>query len=424
VSLRKNELHLLKIVDGLRDEIVDCTLRLVAKDSTLGNEQGALAVMENRLRSLGFDPVRVPIDKNSLASHPGYAPVPWEFENRYNIVTVRTADADGGRSALFNGHLDVVHPGLIDHWKTHPFQPLVREGRIYGRGAGDMKAGVAAMTYALHAIDKANFGLRAPVTLETVIEEECSGNGALACVASGYTADAVLIPEPFGPTLLTHQLGVLWFKISVQGAATHVLAAGAGVNAIEKSFKIISALRALEADLNSGERPPAYSNISHPINLNVGVMSGGVWPSSVPSSAEFHCRLSYFPGMSFETIRERINNTLKKVVLDDPWLSHWPPKIDYYGFRSDGHSISRELPALNVLNDCHRTLIGEEATEYVATCTTDLRAFHFYGNTQATCYGPEAENIHGANESVNIDSVVHVARAYSLFLARWCGLSE
>ena len=106
-----------------------------------------------------------------------------------------------------------------------------------------MKSGVAAMTYAVHAVEKAGFGLQAPVTLEAVIEEECCGNGALACMAAGYDADAVLIPEPFGPTILTSQLGVLWFKVTVEGRPVHVLEAPAGTNSIEKSFLIIQALR-------------------------------------------------------------------------------------------------------------------------------------------------------------------------------------
>jgi len=69
-------------------------------------------------------------------------------------------------------------------------------------------------------------------------------------------------------------------------------------------------------------------------------------------------------------------------------------------------------------------LTGEEAEEYIATCTTDLRAFIHFGQGQATCFGPVAENIHAANERVNIDSVMHVVRTYALFLARWCGLVE
>jgi acetylornithine deacetylase len=129
-----------------------------------------------------------------------------------------------------------------------------------------MKSGVAAMVYALHAVKKAGFGLNAPVTIETVIEEECSGNGALACIAAGYDADAVLIPEPFGPAILTPQVGVAWFKVTVNGVPRHVLEAPAGTNAIEKNYPVIDGLRRLESELKAGDIPAAYDGIDHPIN--------------------------------------------------------------------------------------------------------------------------------------------------------------
>jgi acetylornithine deacetylase len=287
-----------------------------------------------------------------------------------------------------------------------------------------MKAGVAAMTYAVKAVADAGFGLRAPVTLEAVIEEECSGNGALACIQAGHDAEAVLIPEPFGPTILTHQVGVLWFKVTVAGAARHVLAAGAGVNAIETCFPVISALRGLEAELNEGPRPEAYRDIDHPLNLNIGIFKGGSWPSSVPDTAEFHGRLSYFPAAQFDDIRQKIIRTVTQAAAENPWLADNPPVVEFYGFRSDGHGVDRRLPALATLNGCHRTLTGADAATYIATCTTDVRAFHHFGRGQATCYGPVAENIHGANERVHLGSVMQTAKTYALFLARWCGLVE
>jgi acetylornithine deacetylase len=134
--------------------------------------------------------------------------------------------------------------------------------------------------------------------------------------------------------------------------------------------------------------------------------------------------LSYFPGISFQEIKEQIIRAVERASTADPWLSENPPKIEFYGFRSDGHSISKDLTALRTLNDSHQALTGNEAAEYIATCTTDLRAFIHFGRGQATCYGPIAENIHAANERVNIDSVIHVARVYALFLARWCELVE
>jgi acetylornithine deacetylase len=380
--------------------------------------------MKNELIKLSFSPVTVPIDPSRLADHPGFAKVPWSYEHKYNVVAVRPPDGNSGNSVLFNGHLDVVDPEPVSFWESDPFEPAIKDGRIFGRGAGDMKSGVAAMTYAVHAVEKAGFGLQAPVTLEAVIEEECCGNGALACLAAGYDADAVLIPEPFGPTILTNQLGVLWFKVVVEGKPVHVLEAPAGTNAIEKMFPIVQALRTLESDLNASDIPQTYQHISHPINLNIGIINGGNWPSTVPAQAEMHCRLSYFSNISYETMRRRIIETIKNVASDDPWLSDNPPMTTFYGFRSDGHSVSRHMPAFDTLNECHKILSGRDAEEYIATCTTDLRAFHFFGKGQCTCFGPTGGNFHGADEWVDVSSIIHTAKTYALFLSRWCGLSE
>lgn len=423
-DIDKREKRIVDTVDILADDMVDFTSRLVAEPSTLGNEMSVLEVMENEFEKLGFSAERVSIDPVLLKKHPGFASVPWKYENRYNVVAVERPAGTGGRSALFNGHLDVVSPEPIGFWEQNPFDPQIRDGWLYGRGAGDMKSGVAAMTYGVHAVKKAGFGLNAPVTIETVIEEECSGNGALACLQAGHDAEAVLIPEPFGPTILTNQLGVLWFKVNVKGSPSHVLSAPAGTNAIEKSYYLIDALRQLEADLNQEKIPDAYHQIDHPLNLNIGIMHGGDWPSTVPAEAEFHCRMSYFPGETYAKICRQITETVELAAKADPWLCKNPPKIEFYGFRSDGHSISRDLPALSMLSGCHKSLTGHDATECIATCTTDLRAFQHFGKAQATCFGPVAKNIHAANERANIESIIHVARTYALFLARWCGLAE
>lgn len=420
----RREERIVQAVEALADDILDFSCRLVAQRSTLGDENSVIREMEGELSRLSFRPVPVSLDSHSLATHPGYAPVPWSLRGRANVVCTREASGSGGRSALFNGHLDVVSPEPLALWDRDPFRPEVCDGWLYGRGAGDMKSGVAAMTYAVHAVEKAGFGLRAPVSVEAVIEEECSGNGSLACLAAGYDADAILIPEPFGATLLTSQLGVLWFKVVVRGRPSHVLAAGSGRNAIEKCGPLIAALRDLEEELNRKDVPPAYRGVEHPLNLNIGILRGGDWPSTVPAEAEFHGRLSFFPGVSYESVRLRIVEVVAESARRDPWLAESPPEVEFYGFRSEGHTLSRNLPALATLNDCHSTFAGSDAPDYIACCTTDLRAFHHFGRGQATCYGPVAENIHAANERVRIDSVIQVARIYSLFLARWCGLAE
>ncbi len=421
--MNKIEKQIVDSIDNFSDDILDFTSRLVVEPSTLGNEASALEVMEAELKKLSFDPTRILIDQAELSQHPGFAPVPWSYEGRYNVAARREPSAEGGRSVIFNGHLDVVSPEPVKLWDRDPYDPVERDGWLYGRGAGDMKSGVAAMTYAVHAVEKAGFGFKAPVTIEAVIEEECGGNGALACVAAGHDAEAVLIPEPMGLAILTAQLGVLWFKVSLTGVPRHVHEAQAGVNAIEKCIPLIAALRELEAEMNL-EVHPIYEGIQHPINLNIGVIKGGDWPSTVPAAAEFHCRLSFFPGTTYDQTRQRILDTITRATRQDPWLAENQPQVEFYGFRSEGHVEERNQPAFNTLNDCHREMFGRDAEDTISTATTDVRAYHHYASAQATCYGPEAEYIHAANERVKIDSVIHTAKVYALFLERWCGIVE
>ncbi len=420
----KREKQILAAVDALADDILDFTCRLVAEESTVGREQSVLDVMASELGRLGLVPRRITIDPGSLASHPGFAPVPWDYTDRYCLVATQEAAGTGGKSVLFNGHLDVVSAEPLSFWERDPFDPVIKDGWLHGRGAGDMKSGVAAMVYAVQAVTRAGFGLAAPVTIEAVIEEECSGNGALACLAAGYDGEAVLIPEPFGPTILTSQLGVLWFKVTVSGVPRHVLAAGSGVNAIEKCFPIFEALHRLEDDLNRERRPAAFRDMAHPVNLNIGMIRGGEWPSTVAARAEFHGRLGFFPGTRYEDIARRVRDTIASASAGDRWLRENPPTVEFYGFRSEGHSVAPDLPAFTTLAGCHRDLTGREARPYAATCTTDLRVFHSFGRGQATCFGPVARNIHAANEAVRVDSVLHTARTYALFLSRWCELTD
>ncbi|OGR11399.1 MAG: hypothetical protein A2097_02980 [Desulfobacula sp. GWF2_41_7] len=422
--LNIQEKKIIETIDSLTDDMIEFAIRLVAEPSTLGHETCAVTVMKKELDRMGFSTSLVPLDRGKLAGHPGFAPVPWSLENRNNLIGILPAESAGGNSALFNGHLDVVSAGNPDFWTRDPFSPTVIDGWLYGRGSGDMKSGIAAMVYGSYAVKKAGFGLCAPLTIEGVIEEECSGNGAIACLAEGYDAKAVLIPEPFGPTILTDQLGVLWFKIKLSGRPAHVQKASSGINAIEKCYTLIDSLRHLEVRLNESDIPAAYTGMEHPINLNIGVIEGGDWPSTVPSEAQFHARLSFFPEMSYERICSLIEKNIRLAAGKDPWLRDNPPVVEFYGFRSEGHSLSRDLPAFKVLDDCHRSLTKEDAKSYVSTCTTDLRAFHRFGSGQPTCYGPVAENIHGIDERVHLESVINVARAYALFIARWCRLAD
>ena len=165
----------------------------------------------------------------------------------------------------------------------------VRDGDwLYGRGSGDMKAGLVAMTGAVRALKRAGYAPQAPVQLQSVVEEECTGHGALQCLLAGARADACVIPEPHPDHVTVAQVGVLWFHVDIAGIPAHAArASGLGFNAIDAAGDVLDALRRLEVRLNENP-PPPFDTFEHPINFNPGVISGGDWPSTVAAT----CTLS------------------------------------------------------------------------------------------------------------------------------------
>ena len=162
-----------------------------------------------------------------------------------NVVATHRPRQVTGRSLILNGHIDVVPTGPRSGWSRDPYEPAVIDGWMYGRGVADMKAGLSANLYALLALRALGMQPAAPVYLQSVVEEECTGNGALACLQRGYRADAAFITEPLEPKLMRAQVGPIWFQVQVTGDPQH--ASGgfheAGANAIEKAYVLICALK-------------------------------------------------------------------------------------------------------------------------------------------------------------------------------------
>jgi acetylornithine deacetylase len=326
---------------------------------------------------------------------------------------------------ILNGHIDVVPTGPHEMWTTPPFEPSIRDGRLYGRGAGDMKAGLAATVGALDALRAIGLQPAAPVYLQSVVEEECTGNGALACLHRGYRADAAIIPEPFNHTLMVAQLGVMWFRLAITGTPAHVLDTTSGRNAIEAAYTLVQHLKRLEAAWNAptcSHRHPAFDDHAHPAQFNLGRIEGGEWASSVPTSCTVDMRVGFFPGQSTESVRAALTQAVAEACQTDPALAGVEAEIIFNGFQAEGFALDRNEPMMRLLADSHRAICHSEPHEVAMTCTTDARFFTLYGDTPATCYGPEASRIHGIDESVSLDSLRDVTRVLALFIAAWCGV--
>jgi acetylornithine deacetylase len=419
------ERDLLAACDDLQPELQRLLAALVRFPSTLGEEAGAQDYMEGLFQGMGLQVDRFAVDDRELAGMPGYAPSLGHWTRHDNVVGEYRPRTVTGRSLIFNGHIDVVPVGSADMWTNPPFEPVVRDGRMYGRGSGDMKAGIAAYVMAFLALRRLGLAPAAPVWFQSVVEEECTGNGALACLYRGYRADAAIIPEPFDQSILAAQVGVLWLSVEVLGRPAHVLDVSRGINAIEAAFALYRGLQGLRDDWNRPEaRHPAFLEVARPINFNLGRIEGGEWTSSVPTRCVMDIRCGFYPGVTVAQAKAAVEARLADTARTQPGLEGVQYRVRYAGLQSEGVVVERAQPAMETLVRAHEHVMGTQPEWLASTATTDVRVFNLYGDTPATCYGPESSHIHGIDESVSLESTRRVTQVLALYLARWCGVQK
>jgi acetylornithine deacetylase len=408
----------------LDDAVVRCSERafsflerMVAAPSTVGAEGRAQDIVSEELDRLGFTvrslPIPAEIEDDELAGVPQAS-----YDGRCDVVGA--IGGAGGPSLLVNGHIDVVPAEEPDLWTTPPFEPRVLEGRLYGRGAGDMKGGLAMATLAIEALLSVDpDAIRGSLGVVSVVEEECTGNGTLAAARAGVLADAVLIPEPTDLRMLVAGVGILWLEIEVDGEAAHAQTADAAVNAIDSAFSIVGALRDLEREMNARVEDPAMDGVAHPYNVNVGTFRAGDWASSVPARSHLRVRVGHPTSWSTDEAERRVRAAIDATCADHPWLREHPPSIRPCGFRATGYALDPGHPLARRVAAAHAGAHGAAAEVVAMPSTTDARLYLNDFGTPALCYGPRAHRIHGIDECVELDSIVQGARTLARFVADW-----
>ncbi|NUA29354.1 ArgE/DapE family deacylase [Cupriavidus basilensis] len=417
-------------VRALEPYMVRTLSEFVAAPSPSGQEQPAVAFMEGALRELGLEPERIYLRSETLKDLPLFSPPCCPDGGRYNLLATHRPATKGGRSVLFNGHLDVVPTGPESMWRQSPYAPFVEDGWLFGRGAGDMKAGIVCTLAAYKALKDLGVQPAGAVGFNAVLEEENTGNGALATVAALASAvgagklasfDTVVIPEPLGESLMSAQMGVFWMFVELTGRPAHAAYMTTGVNPVEAGIEVMADLRKLEAEWNLPEnRPAVYRDHAHPINFNLGQIQGGEWNSSVPCTCTLGIRIGFYPTMSVADAKARVEACVRGTL--ERLASNLTLELRYEGFHAPGCEFDLDVPSMQALGEAHRKVNGEEVRREATTATTDARHFRLMLETPVTCYGPQARNIHGIDESVSIQSMVRVATTLAQFMHDWCGV--
>jgi acetylornithine deacetylase len=400
-------------IDDLAEQSFGFLERLIAAPSTVGQEAAAQRVVQAELDRLGFltSAADVPED---IAADPVAGVPQASYAGRPNVVGHLTAGA--GPSLLLNGHIDVVpaEPGL---WSAPPFQPVRRDGWLFGRGAGDMKGGFAVAALAVAALHAAVPGwLRGRLSFASVIEEECTGNGTLATARDGVLADAVVLLEPTDLGLLLGGVGILWAELTVRGLPGHAESAYRAVNPVDAAQRLIDSVRALETPMALQLDEP-FAHLDRACAVNVGMFRAGDWPSSVPGQATVGIRVGFPPAWTPGEALKRVSDAVSAAAAADPWLASHPPQLRASGFRAEGYLLDAGHPLVTSLAAAHQAAHGSPPRTFTLGSTTDARIYLNQFGVPAVAYGPAVRNIHGTDEAVELASIVAGARTLARFLA-------
>jgi acetylornithine deacetylase len=418
--MNKIEEKVCQWIDNNKRNAVKMLTKLIAEKSTVGEEFKAQAVVLEKLRQFQMEVDVFEPSIIQLKQHPYFVSDRMNFQDSPNIVAVKRGKG-GGKSIILNGHIDVVPEGNLEKWDTPPYQAIEKDGKVYGRGASDMKGGTTALLLAIEAIEACGIALKGDLIFQSVTDEENGGAGTLSAVLRGYRADGALIPEPTNLKLFIKQQGSMWFRITVRGLSAHGGTRYEGVSAIEKSSLVLEALKQLEKERNDRITDPLYRHTPIPIPINVGTIHGGTWPSSVADLVVIEGRCGVAPNEEMEQVKKEIEHSMKSLAKKDEWFIHHPVELEWYGAHWLPNDLNENHELVHALESSYETITKRKAIKEASPWGTDGGMLFHAGGIPTIVFGPgETKVAHYSNEFIEIEAIITSAKIISLFLLDWC----
>jgi len=419
--------RILQAVDDLFEKQVAFLGELVSFRTLRNEETEAQRFLEAALIQRGYAVSRFRTDASRIGKHPAFSPSTLEYGSSWNVVGRKDAGIRGGRSVAFNSHMDVVPAGSAARWASPPFKSRRDGDWLYGRGAGDMKGGLVASVFALDAIAQAGLALNGDVQIQSVVEEEITGNGAATAFANGFVADVVVSPEPTDEQLVRANSGVIKFRLTTRGRPAHPREPESGQSAIDLMIRLMGHLRELERRWIGDARDKRwFADVRNPVALTFGTISGGDWIASIPSDCVVEGRIGFYPGEDPKARAAEFEAFVARIQQHDHAFADGDlVDVAWVGVMHAGYELVEGSPAEASLRAAHRRVQnGSELNAYVMTCYLDAAVFAVHGNIPSLVYGPVAENIHGIDERISLPSLKRVTKTLALFAADWCGIRD
>jgi acetylornithine deacetylase len=419
------ERRLREAIADRKDEIVALARDLIRFPSTKGNEADAQRFYADKLRELGAEVESFEPDIEKMRQHPAFVSERETFAGSPVVAGVLKG-AGGGRSIILCGHMDVVDPG-VGQWTHSPWDPVVKDGKLYGRGAVDMKGGAAAHYTAVKVIRQMGVKLKGDVTILSTIDEECGSTGILSLIDRGYKADAAICTEPVSLKITVATTGSTWFKIKVFGKSAHGGVAYAGVNALYKAIPIIERIQKLEEErrLRLFGTVPIYNGAPIPFCAGVNKIQGGTWPAIVPAEVTLEGRVGLSPLEKVEDVHKELEEAVYSVARADPWLRDHMPAIEYYKSRWNSGCVAEDHAFVETLRGAYKQVRGTEGEFAGMFACSDSGTLIQFGGVPAVDFGPGPQNMaHQTDEYVDIEDLVTTSQIVAAAILDWCGCEK
>jgi acetylornithine deacetylase len=416
-ALRENERLAVDSVDAAWT--ADVAMRLVRIPSVTGDEGAVQDLAASLLADIGLAVERIEPPLDAVRADPDW-PGDEMPRERLPIVFGRLG-RPGGRRLVLVGHVDVVPTGDLATWTHDPWAGELDGDRLYGRGAVDMKGGVASILGAVRALVGAGLAdqLQGEVLVAIVPSEEDGGQGMLAAIRAGATGDMAVITEPTGLDVVIAHAGAITFKLTVPGRAAHASVRREGISALDKLQVFVRALEADETARNAAETDPLMTAHGLPYATIIGKVSGGVWASSVIDKLEVEGRYGVKLGQSWRDAERDLQRCIDDANESDPFLREHPAIVELTGGRFSSSRVAPDHALPVGLAAAVRDVLRREPELGGEPYGADMRLLVNEGNTPTVIFGPGDKRVaHSADEWVSLDEVASCARVLAAWLVR------
>jgi succinyl-diaminopimelate desuccinylase len=374
-----------------KDNLIKLTQDLIRANSTNppGNEKEVVDVLKNKLESLGLKVELIEV-----------------AEDRPNLLA--TWEGGEGKELMLEGHSDTV-PVAVSKWKHGPFSADIEDNKIYGRGATDMKGGLASVVTAIESLKESGWAPKGKLSFLVCCNEEM-GDGeevGMRHMADKVKPDLFVITDTTDFKIVTAEKGALWVEFTAHGKEAHGSTPWKGVNAIEKLGKFLIKLNELE--LNKEHPNLGKSTVS------INTISGGVKTNVVPGLAKSTVDIRTIPGLQREEVFRAIDNLIAKVKESDPDMNI-TYKEEMYARATE---FSKEGEAVDKLRESFKEVTGQEAEFRGEHGSTGAGLFVDAG-LNVMIFGPgKPELCHISDEYVDIEDLVKAAQIYEKFIRKY-----